>query len=66
MSDHFMGYVRADGQVGCRNHVAVIPSVTCAGDVASAIVRQVTGTVGFFHHQAAASCRLISTASPRR
>ena len=51
MSDHFMGYVRADGQVGCRNHVAVIPSVTCAGDVASAIVRQVTGTVGFFHHQ---------------
>lgn len=46
-----MGYVRADGQVGCRNHVAVIPSVTCAGDVASAIVRQVTGTVGFFHHQ---------------
>lgn len=51
MSDHFMGYVHADGQVGCRNHVAVIPSVTCAGDVASAIVRQVTGTVGFFHHQ---------------
>lgn len=51
MSDHFMGYVRADGQVGCRNHVAVIPSVTCAGDVASAVVRQVTGTVGFFHHQ---------------
>lgn len=51
MSDHFMGYVRADGQVGCRNHVAVIPSVTCAGDVASAIARQVTGTVGFFHHQ---------------
>ena len=51
MSDHFMGYVRADGQVGCRNHGAVIPSVTCAGDVASAIVRQVTGTVGFFHHQ---------------
>ena len=46
-----MGYVRADGQVGCRNHVAVIPSVTCAGDVASAIVRQVAGTVGFFHHQ---------------
>ena len=51
MSDHFMGYVRADGQVGCRNHVAVIPSVTCAGDVASAIVRQVAGTAGFFHHQ---------------
>lgn len=31
--------------------MAVIPSVTCAGDVASAIVRQVAGTVGYFHHQ---------------
>lgn len=51
MADTFMGYVRPDGQVGCRNHVAVIPSVTCAGDVASAIVRQVAGTVGYFHHQ---------------
>lgn len=51
MSEHFMGYVRADGQVGCRNLVAVIPGVTCAGDVAAAIVRQVSGTVGFFHHQ---------------
>ncbi|MEA4954432.1 MAG: UxaA family hydrolase [Pseudoflavonifractor sp.] len=51
MGDTFMGYVRPDGQVGARNHVAVIPSVTCAGDVASAIVRQVAGTVGYFHHQ---------------
>lgn len=51
MSEHFMGYVRADGQVGCRNLVAVIPGVTCAGDVAAAIVRQVAGTVGLFHHQ---------------
>lgn len=51
MAYEFMGYVRPDGQVGSRNHVAVIPSVTCAGDVASAIVRQVVGTVGFFHHQ---------------
>ena len=51
MSHTFMGYVRPDGQAGCRNHVAVIPSVTCAGDVASAIVRQVAGTVGCFHHQ---------------
>lgn len=45
MAYEFMGYVRPDGQVGCRNHVAVMPSVTCAGDVASAIVRQVAGTV---------------------
>lgn len=51
MNHEFMGYVRPDGQVGCRNHVAVIPSVTCAGDVASAVVRQVAGCVGYFHHQ---------------
>lgn len=51
MKHEFMGYVRPDGQVGCRNHVAVIPSVTCAGDVASAVVRQVAGCVGYFHHQ---------------
>jgi len=51
LSYEFMGYVRSDGQVGCRNLVAIIPSVTCAGDVASAIVRQVAGTVGYFHHQ---------------
>ena len=51
MKHEFMGYIRPDGQVGCRNHVAVIPSVTCAGDVASAVVRQVAGCVGYFHHQ---------------
>ena len=34
----FYGYRRADGSVGCRNLVAVIPSVVCAADVAQAIV----------------------------
>jgi len=48
---NFMGYVRPDGKVGARNHVAVIPSVICANDVAQAIVGQVQGTVGYFHHQ---------------
>lgn len=47
----FYGYRRADGKIGSRNHVAVIPSVICANDVAQAIVHQVQGTVGFFHHQ---------------
>ena len=51
MADTFYGYVRPDGQVGSRNFVAVIPSVTCANDVAQAIVTEVQGTVGFFHHQ---------------
>lgn len=47
----FWGYPRADGKVGARNHVAVIPSVICANDVAQAITAQVQGTVGYFHHQ---------------
>lgn len=47
----FQGYVRENGKVGSRNLVAVIPSVICATDVAQAIVRQVSGTVGYFHHQ---------------
>lgn len=47
----FMGYVRPDGKVGARNYVGVIPSVTCANDVAQAICRQVIGTVSFLHHQ---------------
>lgn len=47
----FMGYVRPDGSVGARNHVAVIPSVTCANDVVQAICRQVQGTVPYLHHQ---------------
>lgn len=47
----FMGYVRPDGQVGARNLVGVIPSVTCANDVVQAICRQVQGTVPYLHHQ---------------
>ena len=47
----FNGYVRTDGQVGARNLVAVVPTVVCANDVTQAIVSQVQGTVGFFHHQ---------------
>lgn len=47
----FMGYRRANGKIGTRNLVGVIPSVVCANDVAQAIVHQVQGSVGFFHHQ---------------
>ena len=51
MGYKWMGYRRANGQVGSRNLVAVIPSVVCANDVAQAICRQVQGTVGYYHHQ---------------
>ena len=47
----FLGFRRPDGKAGARNVVAVIPSVICANDVAHAIVGQVQGTAGFFHHQ---------------
>ena len=47
----FQGYRRPDGKIGARNLVAVIPSVICANDVGQAIVRQVQGTIGYFHHQ---------------
>lgn len=47
----FHGYVRPNGTVGARNDVAVIPSVTCANDVALAICHQVQGTVTYLHHQ---------------
>lgn len=47
----FNGYRRADGSAGSRNLVGVIPTVVCANDVARAIVGQVQGCVGFFHHQ---------------
>lgn len=46
-----MGYVRPNGTVGARNHVAVIPSVVCANDVAQVICSRVENTRGFFHHQ---------------
>jgi len=47
----FMGYERPDGRVGSRNHVAVIPSVVCANDVALEICRVVSNCRGYFHHQ---------------
>ena len=46
MSYQFMGFRRPDGRVGARNLVGVIPSVTCANDVAQAIITEVQGTVG--------------------
>ena len=47
----FKGYVRGNGKVGSRNHVAIIPSVVCANDVAMAIVAQTDNTRGLYHHQ---------------
>ncbi len=45
----FKGYRRADGRVGIRNHIAIIPSVFCANNVAERIARTVPGTVALRH-----------------
>ena len=50
MADWY-GYKRADGKFGSRNYVGIIPTVTCANDVANAICRQVMGSITFQHHQ---------------
>lgn len=51
MTSTFMGYRRADGRAGTRNHVAVISTVVCANEVAEDIAARVSGAVAFTHHQ---------------
>jgi len=41
----FMGYRRAKGKVGVRNHVLVIPSVVCSQGAAEGVSRNLKGTV---------------------
>src|SRR5699024_8638604 len=44
----FMGYRRADGRVGIRNHVLIIPVVSCVNRVAMDIANR-AGGVTFMH-----------------
>lgn len=46
---HFWGYPRSDGQVGTRNHIAVIPTVFCANRVVERIVSATVGAEAFPH-----------------
>jgi len=45
----FMGYERPDGSAGIRNHVAVIPSVSCANGVVAQIAKAVPDVVPLYH-----------------
>ena len=45
----FMGYRRADGRAGIRNHVIIIPAVVCANRVVRGISQLVTGTTWVEH-----------------
>ena len=47
----FKGYIRDNGMVASRNHVAILPSVVCANDVALGIANQVMNTRALLHHQ---------------
>ncbi len=49
--DTFQGYERENGSVGARNHVAILPSVVCANEVATRIENRVENARGFLHHQ---------------
>lgn len=49
MSQQFMGYKRANGDVGVRNQIAVIPSVFCANHAAKKVAEQVATALSFPH-----------------
>ncbi|MFD2368703.1 UxaA family hydrolase [Brevibacillus sp. GCM10020057] len=53
-SGKFWGYRRADGRVGVRNHVLILPTITCATQAAQRITELVQGTVSFIHQHGCA------------
>jgi altronate dehydratase large subunit len=50
-STAFDGFARPDGTFGARGHVAILPSVGCAVEVADRVARTVEGTEAVLHHQ---------------
>ncbi|MBQ8696507.1 MAG: altronate dehydratase [Clostridia bacterium] len=46
--DTFIGYLRADGRVGIRNDIWIIPTVGCINDIAKELSR-LTGAIAFPH-----------------
>ncbi len=50
----FLGYKRADGSVGIRNHVLVVATVACSGEVARKIADSVEGAVSFVNQNGCA------------
>ncbi|MGP4038518.1 UxaA family hydrolase [Gracilibacillus sp. D59] len=49
-----MGYRRHDGSIGIRNHVLILPTITCATQAAKQITELVDGTVSFIHQHGCA------------
>jgi altronate dehydratase large subunit len=50
----FWGYRRPDGRVGVRNHVLILPTITCATQAAKQITELVQGSVSFIHQHGCA------------
>ncbi|MEW6624482.1 MAG: UxaA family hydrolase [Bacillota bacterium] len=48
------GYMRSNGQVGVRNHLAVISSTVCANRVVQGIAAQIPGVVPILHQHGCA------------
>ncbi len=48
----FMGYKRADGSVGVRNHVVVLPTIGCVNEMAHRISGKVKNTIPLLHNHA--------------
>ncbi|WP_307330996.1 UxaA family hydrolase [Evansella vedderi] len=49
-----MGYRRPNGEVGIRNHVLILPTITCSTQTAQRITELVDGTVTFIHQHGCA------------
>lgn len=49
MGKTFLGFLRADGRIGVRNHVVVIPSVACVNGVVAKIAQMVPEVIPLYH-----------------
>ncbi len=49
MNEEFMGYQRPKGQVGIRNKIAILPSVSCVNNVTQQIANKVENSVALKH-----------------
>ena len=58
----FMGYLRPDGQVGVRNHVAIMPITSESNGIVRRVVRQVPKLISLAH-TSKSFINLISKAS---
>jgi altronate dehydratase large subunit len=59
-----LGYVRPDGSVGFRNHIAILTSVGCANDVAHKLGHMYPNVLLLTHRQGCAQLGTIRSRAP--